>query len=227
MLCRVVYGGGFNIRKSLSLFLKTFNSMVMNTHGNSFKTPSVSDKVVVICSLVILIVMASSCRHFVPGFERNLPDDLIRAIAEKNGVIMVNFCTQFLDSVCLKNTDEIRQILESRNLRYNSEEGNDLIMEFAGTHRLICGSRQLVDHIEHVIKVAGIECVGLGSDFDGVGPLKPSDVPDVSGYPVVVYELLKRGYSEGDIEKILAKNFLRVWEEVQKTAVRTSLSHRS
>jgi len=161
-----------------------------------------------------VIASHSSCRHFVPGFERNLPDDLIRAIAEKNGVIMVNFCTQFLDSVCLKNTEEIQQILESRNLRYDSKEGNDLIMEYAKTHRLVCDSKQLVDHIEHVIKVAGIDYVGLGSDFDGVGPLKPADVPDVSGYPVIVFELLKRGYSESEIIKILSKNFLRVWEEV-------------
>lgn len=165
-----------------------------------------------------VIASHSSCRHFVPGFERNLPDDLIRAIAEKNGVVMVNFCTQFLDSVCLKNTEEIQKMLEIRNLRYDSKEGNDLIMEFAKTHRLVCDSRQLVDHIEYVIKVAGIDYVGLGSDFDGVGPLKPSDVPDVSGYPVIVFELLKRGYSEGDIVKILSKNFLRVWEEVQKAS---------
>lgn len=165
-----------------------------------------------------LIASHSSCRHFVPGFERNLPDDLIRAIADKNGVIMVNFCTQFLDSVCMKNTEEIQNILKSRNLKYDSKEGNDLIMEFAKTHRLVCDSKQLADHIEHVIKVAGIDYVGLGSDFDGVGPLKPSDIPDVSGYPVIVFELLKRGYSEDDLVKILSKNFLRVWEEVLNAA---------
>ncbi len=167
-----------------------------------------------------VIASHSSCRHFVPGFERNLPDDLIRAIAEKNGVIMVNFCTQFLDSVCLRNTEEIQQILESRNLNYDSKEGNDLIMEFAKTNRLVCDSRQLVDHIEHIIKVAGIDYVGLGSDFDGIGPLKPADIPDVSGYPVIIYELLKRGYPEDDIVKILSGNFLRVWEEAQKAAGR-------
>ncbi len=165
-----------------------------------------------------VIASHSSCRHFVPGFERNLSDDFIRAIAKKNGVVMVNFCTQFLDSVCLKNTEEIQQILESRNLRYDSKEGNDLIMEFTKTHRLVCDSKQLVDHIQHIIKVAGIDYVGLGSDFDGVGPLKPSDIPDVSGYPVIVFELLKRGYSEDDILKILSGNFLRVWEVVQKAA---------
>ena len=68
--------------------------------------------------------------------------------------------------------------------------------------------------------MAGIDYVGLGSDFDGIGPLKPADIPDVSGYPVIIYELLKRGYPEDDIVKILSGNFLRVWEEAQKAAGR-------
>jgi membrane dipeptidase len=165
-----------------------------------------------------IIASHSSCRYFVPDFERNLPDNLIKAIAKKKGVIMVNFCTQFLDSVCRNNTAEIQDLLISKKLSYDSKEGNDLIMEYGKTHRLYCDSKQLVDHIEHVIKVAGIDYVGLGSDFDGVGPLKPSDVADVSGYPVIVFELLKRGYSEKDIKKILSGNFLRVWNEVIATA---------
>ena len=92
--------------------------------------------------------------------------------------------------------------------------GAELIAEFGKTHRLNCDSKQLVNHIEHIIEVAGTDYVGLGSDFDGVGPLKPSDVPDVSGYPVIVSELLKRGHSEKDIKKILSGNFLRVWNDV-------------
>ena len=161
-----------------------------------------------------VIASHSSCRHFVPGFERNLSDELIKAIAKKKGVVMVNFCTQFLDSVCNKNTEEIQNLLNSMKLNYDSKEGAELIAEFGRTHRLLCDSKQLVDHIEHIIKVAGIDYVGIGSDFDGIGPLKPSDVPDVSGYPVIVFELLKRGYSEKDIEKILSGNFLRVWKDV-------------
>ena len=161
-----------------------------------------------------IIASHSSCRYFVPGFERNLPDDLIKAIAKKKGVVMVNFCTQFLDSVCMNNTAEIQDLLNSRKLSYDSKEGSELIAEFGKTHRLICDSKQLVDHIEHIIEVAGTDYVGLGSDFDGIGPLKPSDVPDVSAYPVIVSELLRRGYSEKDIEKILSGNFLRVWNDV-------------
>lgn len=165
-----------------------------------------------------IIASHSSCRYFVPGFERNLPDDLIKAIAKKKGVVMVNFCTQFLDSVCMNNTAEIQNLLNSRKLSYDSKEGSELIAEFGKTHRLICDSKQLVDHIEHIIEVAGTDYVGLGSDFDGVGPLKPSDVPDVSGYPVIVSELLRRGHSEKDIEKILSGNFLRVWNDVIEIA---------
>jgi membrane dipeptidase len=64
----------------------------------------------------------------------------------------------------------------------------------------------------------GIDYVGLGSDFEGIGPTQPADVPDVSGYPVIVYELLKRGYSEKDIKKILSGNFIRVWNDVIEIA---------
>ena len=165
-----------------------------------------------------IIASHSSCRYFVPGLERDLPDDLIKAIAMKGGVVMVNFCTEFLDSVCYKNTDGVLSLLNSKKLSYESKEGNDLIMEYGKTHRLFCDSKHLVDHIEHIIKIAGIDYVGLGSDFDGIGPLKPTDIPDVSGYPVIVFELLKRGYTEGDIKKILSGNFLRVWDEVIKIA---------
>ena len=71
-----------------------------------------------------IIASHSSCRYFVPGFERNLPDDLIKAIAKKKGVVMVNFCTQFLDSVCMNNTAEIQDLLNSRKLSYDSKEGS-------------------------------------------------------------------------------------------------------
>jgi membrane dipeptidase len=165
-----------------------------------------------------IIASHSDCRYFVPGFERNLSDTLIKAIAKKRGVVMVNFCAEFLDSVCHRNTDEILNLLNSNKLSYDSKEGNDLIMEYGKTHRLLSDSKQVVNHIEHIIKLVGIDYVGLGSDFDGVGPSKPSDVMDVSCYPVIVYELLKRGYSEKDIKKILSANFMRVWNEVIETA---------
>jgi membrane dipeptidase len=165
-----------------------------------------------------IIASHSSCRYFTPGLERNLSDTLIKAIAKKNGIIMVNFGSLFLDSICMINTDSVGYLLNTKGISYDSNEGMDLIMEFGKTHRLFSDSKRLVDHIEHIIKLAGIDYVGLGSDFDGIGPSKPSDIPDVSGYPVIVYELLKRGYSEKDISKILSGNFLRVWNDVIRVA---------
>jgi membrane dipeptidase len=161
-----------------------------------------------------IIATHSSCRYFIPGFERNLSDTLIKAIAQKNGVVMVNFGSMFLDSICLKNCNEAINWMSSNRVDMYSKEGTDFLQEFVKTHKVVSNSKELVDHIDHIIKIAGINYVGLGSDFDGIGPTQPSDIPDVSGYPVIVFELLKRGYSEKDIKKILSGNFLRVWNDV-------------
>jgi membrane dipeptidase len=165
-----------------------------------------------------VIASHSSCRYFVPGFERDLSDTLIKAIAHKNGVVMVNFGSMFLDSVCLKNCGEALTWMDSNKIEVYSEEGLSYLKNFAETHKVVTDSKKLVDHIDHIVKIAGIDYVGLGSDFDGVGPTQPSDVPDVSGYPAIVFELLKRGYTENGIKKILSGNFLRVWKDVIEIA---------
>ncbi len=127
---------------------------------------------------------------------------------------MVNFGSMFLDSVCLKNCNDAISYMDSQGIAYYSQEGADYLAEFVKTHKVITDSKQLVNHIDHIVKIAGIDHVGLGSDFNGVGPTLPADVSDVSGYPVIVFELLKRGYTEDDIRKILSGNFLRVWDKV-------------
>lgn len=164
-----------------------------------------------------VVATHSSCRYFTPGYERNLSDTLIKLIADKNGVVMVNFGSMFLDSACLKNCNEAIGYMSSRGIAYYSQEGTDYLAEFVKTHKVITDSKQLVNHIDHIVEIAGIDHVGLGSDFNGVGPTQPVDVRDVSGYPVIVFELLKRGYSVKDIKKILSGNFLRVWDEVIET----------
>jgi membrane dipeptidase len=161
----------------------------------------------------------SCCRHFTPGLERNLPDTLIKAIAEKNGVIMVNFASFFLDSVCRKNWLYLEKIFnDSTGIDPLSEEGLKFIREYKNTHQLYSDSKKVADHIDHIVELAGIDHVGIGSDYDGIGYSQPSDLPDVSSYPVIVYELLKRGYTEKEIKKILSGNFLRVWDDVIKVA---------
>jgi len=165
-----------------------------------------------------IIASHSSCRHFTPGLERNLSDTLIKAIANKNGVIMVNLCSMFLDSTCMENCSYLLNWYQSNGIDMDSEEGIDFALKYAETHQIKSNSEQVVDHIEHIIKLAGIDYVGLGSDYDGMGLSQPADLQDVSTYPALVFELLKRDYKEDDIKKILSGNFLRVWAEVIKIA---------
>ncbi|MGD0342149.1 MAG: dipeptidase [Bacteroidales bacterium] len=172
-----------------------------------------------------IIASHSSCRYFVPGLERDLSDTLIKAIAHKNGVVMINFGSMFLDSICLRNCNEAINWLDSKKIDMDSKEGIEYLQKFAETHKIRSNSKGIVDHIDHIVKIAGIDYVGIGSDFDGVGPSQPSDVPDVSGYPAIVCELLRRGYNEDAIKKILSGNFLRVWNNV--IAIADSLNKNS
>jgi len=165
-----------------------------------------------------VIATHSSCRYFTPGFGRNLPDTLIKAIAEKDGLVMVNLCSAFLDSICLESWSSLSAWSDSTGTDLLSKAGIDFTNKFGETHKLYSDSKKVVDHIDHIIKIAGIDYVGIGSDFDGIGPTQPLDVPDVTGYPVIVFELLKRGYTEKDIIKILSGNFLRVWNDIIEIA---------
>jgi membrane dipeptidase len=160
-----------------------------------------------------IIASHSSCRHFTPGFERNLPDTLIKAIADKNGVVMINFGSMFLDSICQKNSIYVRNWFDSTGYGLRSKQGMDFMQKYGETHKLKSDSKQVADHIDHIIRIAGIDHVGIGSDYDGIGLSQPMDMPDVSGYPVLVSELLKRNYTEKEIKMILSENFLRVWGE--------------
>ena len=78
--------------------------------------------------------------------------------------------------------------------------------------------KDVADHIDHIVKLAGIETVGFGSDFDGVGDSLPTNLKDASMFPRLIEELLRRGYSEADIEKICSGNVMRVWEKVEAVA---------
>jgi membrane dipeptidase len=79
---------------------------------------------------------------------------------------------------------------------------------------------RIVDHIDHIVKIVGVNHVGFGSDFDGVGDTLPEGMKDVSGYPNLIYFLLKRGYSEKDIAKMCSGNVLRVWKKTEKVAAK-------
>ncbi|WP_343034657.1 dipeptidase [Alteromonas ponticola] len=168
-----------------------------------------------------VIASHSSLRKFTPGFERNMNDDMIKALAENGGVIMINFGSSFV-------TKEARQWRDGLAKAENAllkKEGKDSpkLADFEATYRKdnpypYSTIDEVLDHIDHVVKLVGIEHVGLGSDFDGVGDSLPIGLKDVSYFPHLVQGLLNRGYKEDEIKKILSGNVLRVWEEVEDYA---------
>lgn len=156
-----------------------------------------------------VIATHSACRHFTPGYERNLPDTLIRAIARNNGVIQVPFSHYFLSARSREVFQNIQKMLKDRGLDDNTPEGKRFVRDELAKSGI--SVRDVADHIDHIKNLAGIDHIGLGGDFDGVGLALPPDLADVSMYPNLIAELLRRGYSKADIQKICYKNTLRVW----------------
>lgn len=164
------------------------------------------------------IASHSSCRHFTPGFERNMSDDMIKLLAEKGGVIQINFGSTFIDQRSRQVREHITNYLKENNLTMEDSLAGVYIKEYYKKNPIYSNVERVADHIDHVVKIAGIDYVGLGSDFDGVGDTLPDGIKDVSQYPNLIFTLLKRGYSEADIEKICYKNVFRVWNKVQEVA---------
>ena len=170
-----------------------------------------------------VIASHSSARKFTPDFERNMPDTLIKAMAENGGVIHINFGSTFLDGEIQdyrnEKRDELRGLLAEKGLQAGDEGAQEVIDQFQKDNPTLYSDVQMVaNHIDNVVELAGIEHVGLGSDYDGVGDSLPTGLKDVSQYPNLIKELLKRGYSEEDISKILYKNVFRVWQAVEDHA---------
>lgn len=166
-----------------------------------------------------VIASHSSCRKFTPGFERNMSDDMIYKMKDNGGVIMVNFGTNFLDSRISRYNDSLRAVFRTNifenKIDEHSEDGKKWVENFRKNHPTLYSDVEMVaNHIDHIVSIAGIDHVGLGSDFDGVGDSLPTGLKDVGDYPNLIYVLLKRGYSDEDIEKICSGNLFRVWNMV-------------
>ena len=169
-----------------------------------------------------VIASHSSCRKFTPGWERNMPDTLIKAMAENGGVIHINFGSSFLSQESQDKFEKMREDL-TNYMAENSLSSEDSIYkayarQYALDNDVYEDVQKVADHIDHVVSLVGVDYVGLGSDYDGVGDSLPKGLKDVSTYPNLIKELLKRGYSPEDIEKICYKNTFRVWESVQEVA---------
>lgn len=199
----------------------------MNRLGIMVDITHVSDdafwQVMEICA-VPAIASHSSARHFTPGFERNMNDDMIKRLAENGGVIQINFGSTFLTEVANKygtrrwqETDEF----VAANPQLDASEARALFrQQYEAEHGPFPYATldDVLDHFDHVVALAGVDHVGIGSDFDGVGDSLPTGLKDVADYPNLIEGLLRRGYSEQDIRKILGENLLRVWDAVEEYA---------
>jgi membrane dipeptidase len=198
----------------------------MNRVGMIIDISHVSDSAafeVLRLSRAPVLATHSSCRFFTPGFERNISDDLIRAVAARGGVVDINFGSEFLvDSIRLANgkaSADIRKYYSDHNLKSTDEEAVRYARSYRQDHGIpYADVRNVADHIDHVVQLVGIDYVGIGSDFDGLGDDLPTGLKDVSGYPNIIAELLKRGYSREAIEKVCSENVFRVWREVERVA---------
>jgi membrane dipeptidase len=169
------------------------------------------------------IASHSSCRYFAPTVRRDMTDDMIKKLGENDGVISVNFYTAFIDSAVanydVKARARIKKMLEEKKLKSIDTAAQRLIAKYRKDNpEPEVEIERVVDHIDHIVKLIGIDHVAFGSDFDGVDGRLPKGLEDVSTYPNLIYRLLKKGYTESDIEKICYANTWRVWNKVEQVA---------
>ena len=174
---------------------------------------------------VPVIASHSSLRYFTPGFERNVSDDMLLKLAEKGGVIQINFGSTFIlkeaRAYADRGQDFIKKQLELKDKsQLTDQELKEITDKFIEQNGKLpfANISNVVDHIDRVVKLVGINHVGIGSDFDGVGDSLPLGLKNVSMYPNLIEALLERGYSIIDIDKILGKNLLRVWRATEEYA---------
>ncbi len=198
----------------------------MNRLGMMVDISHVADKTfydVLETSKAPVIASHSSARVF-SDHPRDMTDDMIRALAKNHGVMQVNFYPVFLSGDVLKASRARDERLKPAiaDLKIKDPAEGEVYQE--GVKKLMAGDplpkipyTTIVDHIDHIVKVAGVETVGIGSDFDGI-PDTPVGMEDVSKLPAIREELKRRGYSDADIRKIMGENLMRVFAEVERVA---------
>ena len=175
----------------------------------------------VIESTTAPVIASHSSARALANHPRNMTDDMLKAVGKNGGVVMVNFYDGFIDPKKAEATKRAQALQAQLEKQYP----NDPKRVEAEMNKAQAGATAktplsvLIDHIDHIAKVAGIDHVGLGSDFDGV-PFTglPECMEDISKLPNITIELIKRGYSDADIKKVLGENFLRVMAEVERVS---------
>ncbi|HEX7722718.1 MAG TPA: dipeptidase [Pyrinomonadaceae bacterium] len=202
----------------------------MNRLGMMVDVSHLSDKAfwdLISTSTKPVIATHSGCRA-ITDMPRNLTDEMIVALAKTGGVVNVIFYPEHIEPGYSEQKKKVDAEIATLVQRASDEEKGDV------THKKLARDRvrareylkrlpavsvsRIVDHIDHIVKLVGIDHVGIGSDFDGIQAV-PADLSSVADLPNLTKELLRRGYSENDVDKILGGNMLRVMEEVEKKTI--------
>ncbi len=199
----------------------------MNRLGMMIDVSHVSDKTfwdIIDISSRPIIATHSNCRA-IANVRRNLDDEMIRAIAKGGGVVCVLFYPAFIEPGWDEKKKQVDAEIDPLVQKASAEEKGDAAHKKIARDRVRrdeyakrlppVGVARLVDHIDHIVKLVGVDHVGVGSDFDGV-QITLSDLKTVADLPNLTHELLRRGYTAAEVEKILGGNVLRLMEEVQK-----------
>lgn len=192
----------------------------MNRLGIMIDTSHLSDEAfwqIMEISKAPVIASHSSCRHFTPGWERNIGDEMIQRLAEGGGVVQINFGNGFLTETANKEGMAFWDEFQAAGVE--GEEAVAWREAYWQEHeRTWPEVADVANHIDHVVELVGVDHVGFGSDFDGVGDSLPIGLKSAADLPNLFLELLERGYTESDIEKIASGNIMRVWREVERVA---------
>lgn len=165
------------------------------------------------------LIASHSSAFAIAPHPRNVPDDVLKLVAKNNGVVMVNFYSGFITPEGARLLPEMLNAYRDLKKQYpKQQEFKAAYAAWKAEHPMPTGSvHDVVDHIEHIIKIAGVDHVGIGSDFDGINTC-PRQLEDVSCYPFITQELLNRGHSREAIHKILGGNVLRVMRDAEAVA---------
>jgi membrane dipeptidase len=165
------------------------------------------------------VIASHSSAYALAEHPRNVPDDVLKLVAKNGGVIMVNFYPGFILPEGARAIRESVKVGRELRAKYPEDKDYETAMEaWFKEHPIPTGSvYTVVDHIEHIMKVAGEDHVGIGSDFDGINTT-PKQLEDVSCYPYITQELLNRGHTKEQIHKVLGGNVLHALREAERVA---------